>query len=208
LLKQTVSPDSTPRFHRTCFRHNGSTATNSTDELHKMWLNDELRLWACGAGEIEYGAELFSIFEDVFSNIDKRGEPRTHGRAYQALAKHFHGLRSQHFTLDVMPTMFVQTIDQQGAEGLLPLAEQKVVLQAWQGMALNLQVIVATIDHSGQAYLYNIGEYRDEYGGLAPRNVHMMSFPGYTAIGSGSTNALAWLDYRSQGLGMNIEQSA
>lgn len=173
-----------------------------------MWLNDDLKLWACGSGTLEYGGELFSIFEDAFREMDKQRLPRSHARAYQAFAKHFHGLRSQHFTLDVMPTMFVQAPDSQGVPGLLRLAEEKAVLLAWQTLIIDLHMIVSTIDHTGQAYLYLVGEYRDENGRLVPRNVFLTEFPGYTAIGTGAENAISWLNYRSQGLGRNIEQSA
>lgn len=180
----------------------GSTQTDSTDELHKMWLNDDLKLYACGAGRLEHGGELFSIFEDAFRAIDASGEKRTHGRAFPAIAQAFHGLRSQYFQMNVMPKYFVQTV-----QGMLKLGDEKDILNAWQNMAISIQMIVGTFDHTGQAYLYRLGEFIDENGQLiAP--VMLTEFPGYATIGTGSDNAHSWLNYRAQGLGRSIEHSA
>ena len=42
----------------------GSTETDSTDDLHKMWLDDDLAIYAVGAGVLEYGGEFFVIVQN------------------------------------------------------------------------------------------------------------------------------------------------
>jgi hypothetical protein len=105
----------------------GSTDTDSTNELYKMWINDDLRLYAVGAGTLEYGGELFSILERHLQEINKSGQPMTHARIMTAITESFHILRSQHFQLDVIPQMFLST-----PAGHVRLAKEEEVFKAWK----------------------------------------------------------------------------
>jgi hypothetical protein len=180
----------------------GSTETDSTSELYKMWIDDDLRIYAVGAGTLEYGGELISILGGQIKEINTSGQPMTHGRFVKAINSSFHILRSQHFQLDVMPQMFLST-----PAGPARLAGEEEVFKAWKRHTLDIQMLIATLDHEGQAYLYSVVEYHDEHGQSLPKKVYLCEFPGYATIGTGADNANFWLNYRRQVLGRSVKQS-
>jgi len=180
----------------------GSTTTDSTSELHKMWINRELNLYAVGAGSLEYSGEIFAIIESEIDAIRKTNQPITHSLISTSLNKAFHILKSQHFQWDVMPQLFIAT-----ANGSLQLGNEQLVLNEWQKYGVNLHMLVGTFDCTGQAYLYKIGQFSDEYG-FVPKTVFLSEFPGYATIGSGSANADFWLKYRDHVLWNSVERAA
>ena len=178
----------------------GSTETDSTDDLHKMWLNDELQIYAVGAGTLEYAGEFFVVVENELKAALAAGQPRTHGVISGTLVKAFHILKSQHFGWDIVPHL---TVHIHGS-----LVPQETMVREWQQYCVNTQMLFATFDHTGQAYLYLIGQGYDEQGNVVPKTVHLREFPGYSTIGTGGANADFWLNYRRQVLGLNVKRSA
>jgi hypothetical protein len=177
----------------------GSTETDSTDDLHKMWLNDDLRFYAAGAGNLEYCGELISIIEnELRDGIKAVGKP-THSIIGTALNKSFHILRSQHFQWDIFPHISIHTVG--------TLIPQEKLVEEWQRFSLNFQMLFATFDFTGQALLYLIGQFCDQNGHLIPKTVHLSEFPGCRAIGTGGENADFWLHYRRQSLSLSVKQS-
>ncbi len=176
----------------------GSTETDSTDDLHKMWLDDDLGIYAVGAGILEYGGELFTIVQNELKDAIKTG-PKTHGRVSGALNRAFHILKSQHFQWDIFPALSIY-----GVGNLVP---QDKVLEEWQRYSISLHMLFAMLDHEGQAYLYLVGQFGDAHG-MVPKTVHLCEFPGHATIGTGGDNAQFWLNYRRQALGMNVKRSA
>jgi hypothetical protein len=73
---------------------------------------------------------------------------------------------------------------------------------------LDIQMLIATFDNTGQAYLYRTAQSSDEHGQLIPKTVYLSEFPGYDTIGTGSENANFWLNFRGQVLGKSVKQSA
>lgn len=187
----------------------GSTQTDSTDDLHKMWINDDLGIWAVGAGMLEYSGEIIAMMENEIKAIRDAGSDITHGRISTALNKCAHIHKSQHFNWDVMPKLsIVSASDSGGQMNMLALADPKRLLEEWQSFYLSLNMVIATRDVTGQMYLYKVGHFTDEYGGISGKTVSLSEFPGYATIGTGGQNANTWLDYRRQVLGLNAKQSA
>jgi len=177
----------------------GSTETDSTDDLHKMWLDDDLRFYAVGAGNLEYGGELVSIIKDELRDGIKAAGKPTHSVIGTALNKSFHMLRSEHFRWDIFPQISIQAV------GTL-IGPEKLV-EEWQRFFLDFQMLFATFDFTGQAVLYLIGQFLDQNGHLIPKTVHLYEFPGCRAIGTGGENADFWLHYRRQSLSLSVKQS-
>jgi hypothetical protein len=177
----------------------GSTETDSTDDLHKMWLNDDLRFYAAGAGNLEYCGELISIIENELRDGIKAEGMRTHSVIGTALNKSFWILRSIHFQWDIVPNTSIYKVG--------PLISDAKVIEEWQRFSLNFHMVLATFDFTGQALLYVIGQFLDQNGGLLAKTVHLSEFPGCRAIGTGGDNADFWLHYRRQSLSLSVKQS-
>jgi hypothetical protein len=169
----------------------GSTETDSTDALHKMWLADDWQLYAVGAGTLEYGGELFMAIANELKAVTKR----THGEISGAMNKAFQMLRSQHFQWDVAWSKLQ-------IPGVMQLADVAKIREEWERFCLDIYMLMATFDHAGQAHLYLIGQLEG-----TSKVVHLYEFPGYSAIGTGAENAHSWLNYRGQYLGRSVRQS-
>ena len=74
----------------------GSTDTDSTPELHKLYIDKEMNFFAACAGRVEMGAEVVSIIHDKFAKLTKR----THGEIWNALNEAMHEHRIDHFRWD------------------------------------------------------------------------------------------------------------
>ena len=186
----------------------GSSDYDSTDELHKMWLDSELGVYAVGAGTLEYCGELFSIIQNEFKLLDQETLPdghhhRTHGRINSALIKAFLHLKSQHFQWDIVwSKLGLPIIGNRSPEELANVQAE------WQKFWIAAQMIIGAFDHEGQGYLYAVGQSPEENGQPSPKIVQLREFPGFATIGSGSYNADFWLKFRGQVLGLNVRQSA
>lgn len=178
----------------------GSTETDSTDELYKMWINDELRVYAVGSGILEFGGELFMIVENELKEASKASVPRTHAIMSAALNKAFQIHRAQHFQWDIVQSRLAIPLIGQ-------IADLELLRKEWQQFQLNIHMLFASFDDTGQAYLYTVGQFYDATGNLNPKTVYLSEFPGYAVIGSGGDNANSWLNYRRQSLGRSIKQS-
>ena len=169
----------------------GSWDTDSTDDLHKMWINDDLQLYAVGAGTLEYCGELFAIIENEIKALSSRA----HGGISGALNNAFRMLRAQHFQWDIAwSKLSIPIIGQ--------VASVDKVLEEWGNFRLDMEMLLGTFDDTGQAYLYTISQFKDE-----SKVVFLYEFPGYSTIGTGGPNAQFWLNYRRQSLGLSVKQS-
>lgn len=170
----------------------GSTELDSTDELHKMWINDDLRLYAVGAGVLDYGGEIFVIIENELKALQT---PLTHGLISGVINKAFQIHRAQHFQWDVVwAKLNIATLGM--------LADSAMVREEWEKFFLDIHMVIGIPDHTGQMYLYLVGQFEG-----TTKVVHLSEFPGYCVIGSGGNNAQFWLHYRGQVLGRNVKQS-
>jgi len=171
----------------------GSTPYDSTDELHKMLINDEARLYAVCAGRLEKSADLWPMIVREFSGLTVRN----HGGFLQKLNKAVIDHRAQHFQYDIIgPRHMV-------VPGQIDDRQHESMMQDFQQYDIGASMLVGTFDDQGQSFLYYIGPLYGVSG-----FVHLFEFPGHYAIGTGAYNAEMWLNYRQQVLGLSVKQSA
>lgn len=170
----------------------GSTETDSTDALHKMYFVPEEKLYAVCTDRLEMGAELFPLIREELRTL----KSRTHGSIWRALNAAVHKHRSDHFQCDVIMTKYA-------IGGQILSDQQEAMVREWAEFDAGVQMLLGAFDEEGFARLYCIARF-DGSSAL----VHPIAFPGFCCIGTGSYNANVWLNYRHQHLGLNIKQSA
>lgn len=169
----------------------GSTETDSTDDLHKMYIDQEHGIYAVCADRVEMGAEVLPL---IASEIEAVSGTKSHGAIWRAINSAVHKHREEHFHLDVRVPQYLNPVTPES------YAEMR---QEWKEYSTGAQALIGTFDSDGRALLYFVGMYSGK-----PGLVHAVAFPGYQAIGSGADNAYFWLNRRRQKLGLNIQQSA
>jgi hypothetical protein len=182
----------------------GSTETDSMDELHKCYFDDEAKLYFTCAGRVEMAGELGPMFISNVKGLASRG----HGAICEALNIAVHGHRVQHFKWDVMAQRHSPLMTDR--PGYIPVftGYEKDVLEEWRNYDNGTQILVSTFTDDGQSLLYLIGKLYDANSMPVPGLVHLQEFPGHATIGSGGYNAQFWLNYRQQHLGRDLKQSA
>jgi hypothetical protein len=171
----------------------GSTDTDSTDDLHKMFIDEERMLFAVGADRMEKCADLWPCIQKEITSLEKK----SHGDLLDAINKAVLGHRRQHFKYDVLYSKYALN------EQFL-LAQPDKIQEEWANYDPGAALIVGMFDDIGQALLYLI-QHPGQYGSSW---VEPESFPGHAVIGSGGYNASFWLNYRRQHLGLSLRQSA
>ena len=171
----------------------GSTETDSTPELHKLYVEGKENLFVVCAGRVELASEVVSMFQRKMSNLPER----SHGNIWNALNEAVHDHRMEHFRWDVVAARH------SFSPGAVLQSQHDKLIEDWQSYDPGLQMIVGTFDDSSMALLYYVGQLYD-----VPGWVHSCEFPGFATIGSGATNANCWLNFRHQQLGLNPRQSA
>lgn len=171
----------------------GSTDTGSTPELHKLYIEENLYV-AC-AGNVEIASEVTSIFKQEMSKIPI--ESRMSGHVWDALNFAVHQVRIMHFKWDVLAPKYMFTT------GEMFEGDHQNAVNDWQQYDLGVELLVGTFHRSGIALLYYVGKLEGNYGSVFP-----CQFPGYWAIGAGKYNAMSWLNFRHQQLGLHPRQSS
>ena len=180
----------------------GSTETDSMDELHKCYFDDDSKVHITCAGSVEMAAELVPMFNFNIKNLPRR----SHGTITEALNIAVHGHRVQHFKWDILAQRHSPLMTDK--PGYLPVigGDERNILDEWQKYDHGTHVLVGTFDDAGQSFLYLVGTQYDSDGPV-PGLVHLQQFPGHACIGTGLYNAQFWLNYRQQHLGRNLKQS-
>ncbi len=172
----------------------GSTETDSTAEMHKVFCNRNQHLYAVAAGDIAYAAEIFGAIDEQLKQIP--AADKSHGTIWKTMSNTVNGCRSERFQLDVVLPRYAIAPNQ------VPASEHENIMRDWQEYRLGADMLIATFANSGMAVMYFIGNIQGSSG-----LVHLCQFPGWWAIGSGGYNASVWLNYRNQHLGRNMRQS-
>lgn len=171
----------------------GSTDTDSTSELHKLYVEENLYV-AC-AGKVEMASEVISLFKQELAQKTPEAS-RTTGDIWDALNRAVHAHRMMHFRWDVIAPNYMFT------EGTMFESDHPKVIKDWQEYDPGIQLLVGTFHPSGVALLYYIGQFEG-----TPGWVFNCQFPGYCTIGTGAYNANMWLNFRHQQFGLNAKQS-
>jgi hypothetical protein len=167
----------------------------SMNRLHKIFIAPDKNLFAVGAGQMDKAAELFEVIRDI-SQIIPGGTDR-YGSLVETVGGAADLYKRVRFKLDVLPRFarMPQSLpDMFTDEHLTPS-----LLQAWRKYDFGCQMIVGGFNTAGQAFLLDV-----EGDGI----VTNIGFPGFGAIGSGLSNAMFWLSYRNQNLGLPLKVSA
>jgi hypothetical protein len=173
----------------------GSTETDSTGELHKINYDEKNELFAVSANNMSCAGELFQVIADSVSQIPPA--EKSHGSLWKSISFAVNGYRSEKFKWDVMAPRYSY------APNLVPVSEHENLMREWREYNIGVDMLIASFASNGMALLYYIGPTEGSSG-----LVHLWQFPGWCAIGAGSSNAAMWLNYRAQHLGRNIRQSA
>jgi hypothetical protein len=173
----------------------GSTDTDSTESLHKLFVGHDL--FAVSADNVQVAAEVFTATDERLAALN---EPRTHGSIWRTLSEVATGVRAERFRAEVIATKYNYMLPN---PLMLPPPEHARMMEEFREYPLGCQMVVGAFDQNGMALLYFIGNFENKFG-----IVHGIQFPGFMSIGAGYHNATMWLNYRSQRLGMNIKQSA
>ena len=172
----------------------GSTETDSTNALSKMFTRGSIH--AVGAGSLTVAAEMFSSIAD---QLDQLQDNRTHGSMWKTLNLAVNGIRSEKFFWEVLRN---EHVIENEVMGRIFVDDQASIQAAWKNYYIGADLLLGTFDSAGQALLYYIGRYLD-----TPGLVHLVQFPGHHSIGTGSQNASAWLNFRSQALNFGVKRS-
>jgi len=175
----------------------GSTETDSTQDLNKLYIQEEVRLFAVCGNRTERCGDLLPVIGNAFSNLPRR----TYGTVLEAINKAVHGHRAQYFKYDVI------NVRHSLVDGVLSTPTDKI-MEDWEKYNPGVELIIGTFDVDAKALLYQIGLFYDANGVRDGGWVHPIAYPGFAMFGSGAYNASMWLNYRRQRLGLNIVQSA
>lgn len=175
----------------------GSTDTDSTNELGKMFVRPDQNLYAVAAGSIPTASMLFHTMAEGFEGIKKE---RGHGSFWHSLNRSVNGIRSELFKWNVLHANHVVGNE---AIGTLCMDKPENILEAWRTYDFGVQMLLATFGDDGRALLYFIGSTGQPEAGF----VHFVEFPGHFSIGAGAPNAEAWLNFRGQRLDFSVERS-
>ena len=177
----------------------------SSPGLYKMFTFADERLYICASDNVDKAAELCSIIRD---NV-RRLPHREHGAIQAVLQAAVWDYHRQRSLYEVLPKYLLTP--QEWAQTSLDRDLRETVALAVMSYYFGCQLIIGTFADSGQALLYRV----DGVGLSEPGNwdsivefVRSCNFPGFTAIGSGSENALFWLAYRNHVLGYNPRRAA
>ena len=175
----------------------GSTETDSTREMHKIFMDKDLGVFATMAGSSDRCGELFATFTDRLRIVKQSNILLNHGIIWSSLSDSVNGYRREKFQYDTLVPNFAWH------QNMVPTdSERAQILEAYQGYELGVEMLLGTFDADGRALLYFIGRKQGANG-----FVHLVSVPGYFTIGAGQYNSFLWLNYRGQHLGCSIDRS-
>lgn len=141
----------------------GSTDTDSTSELHKLYVDDGV--YAVCAGKVEFASEVISILQQELKELPSR----RHGLIYEALNKAVHEHRMSHFRWDVMAARY------SFMPGAILESQQQAVVDEWQRYNSGLQMLVSIFHHSGLALLFYVGQFEGVSGWVQPVSIRDIS---------------------------------
>lgn len=170
----------------------GSTETDSSSELRKMYFEPRSGIYAVCAGNMEVAGEIVAQIIERLPKI----ETRNHGTFRKLLTEVVYGHRSERFRLDVSLPRYELIV------GKVDPSLHSELVGDFRNYYTGAEIIIGSFHDNGMAMLYHLGSVEGTAG-----LVHPILFPGYVAIGAGSYNANFWLGYRRQRMSLNIDQS-
>jgi hypothetical protein len=167
----------------------------STDSLHKLFTRKDAGVWAVAAHDIGKAAELMTKIADAV----KRDSDGTYGKTYDAICVAVDAHKSARFRYEVVPRYGLSP-----TKGWMEEAKKLDMLDSlldeeWPNFSIECQLIIGMFAEDGSSRLFHV----KDNGYVDP-----VTMPGFHAIGVGNWNAIFWLTYRAQHLGMGLRRSA
>jgi hypothetical protein len=174
----------------------GSTETDSTDALPKMFTHGSMH--AVAAGSLSVAAEMFHT---ITAGLDKiKDANRNHGTIWKSINNAVNGVRSEKFFWEVLQN---EHIIQNEIIGRIFANDPVKIQEAWAHYYIGADLVIGTFDNSGAALLYYVGWFADK-----PGLVHFVQYPGHHSIGTGSPNATQWLNFRNHAGNCGVKRAA
>lgn len=163
---------------------------DSHSRLHKVFMFPEVSLYAAVADQVDRAAELLVVLTKILEAIPN--PERNYGSIVRALATACYLYKRDKFTIHQFPKLRLppKEIDPQTASPEL----NATVQTEWEKFSIGCDLIIVAFDCDGRACLFEVDGPEHE--------IRNMYFPGFSAIGSGCTNALFWLSRRQHTLGL------
>lgn len=172
----------------------------STRRHCKMFIEAEQGMWAVCAGDVGSAGELLGgIHRQWAANPP---ESRSYNLIRLGIQRAVYEYKMYRFISTVLPQYPIDPkTDWHTQAANLGIAEG--LLEGWRKTETRCVLIVGTVGLYSKGRTMCHLHYIDESGEVTP-------FPSsaFGAIGSGAANALFWLSYREQGLGMSVKRSA
>jgi hypothetical protein len=163
----------------------------SHSRLHKALMFPEHNVYALVADEVDKGAELVPVICKFLAQEAPK-EQRHYGNIINGIAKGCFFYKGEKFTILELPKL---RLPPEVFDPRKVTPELNAVVQAeWDRFYVGCDLLIATFDGLGKAYLLSVDGQNGE--------LHNVSFPGFGAIGCGAGNAMFWLSTRQHTLGM------
>src|SRR5208282_5016990 len=164
--------------------------TDSHARLHKACMKPEHGVYCVIADQVDKGAELFEVICNCVAGVPK--SERTYGRILTALAEACLSYKRHKFEICELPKLRLppQWIDPR----TVPPDLQRTVQERWEDFDIHCDLVLGVFDNNGCAWLFQVKGKEHE--------ILNVTFPGFSAIGSGADNALSWLSRRQHTLGL------
>lgn len=172
----------------------------STRRHCKMFLEPERGLYAVCADDVGNASELLGRICEQWANIPPQN--RSYRMLRQGMQLAASEYRLYQFVASVLPRYPIDPkADWRVQAENLGLTEK--LLDEWRNTQTGCELIVGSLGLYEQGRTMFHLHFSNEAGEVTP-----LPSCGFWAIGSGAENALFWLAYREQGIGMSVKRSA
>lgn len=162
----------------------------SHPRLHKRFDLPDQRMFILAADQIDKAAEVVAVINAVLSPVPH--DARTYGKILNCIGEACFRYKADRFRMEVLPKYRIAPTCFNPFEGSKELND--TLNSAWQAFELEFQLLIAAFDRRGQAHLIFV----DGREGTAQGQ----NIPGFSAIGTGSGNAMFWLAHRAHTMGV------
>jgi hypothetical protein len=169
---------------------------DSHQRLHKIIMMPDAGIYAVAAGQIDKAAELLPLIGTYVAEL--KPETKTYGGLMKAIAMACWVYKQDKFTITELPKM---RLPPTAVDPLKVPPELNTTVQArWGEFSIGCDLVMAAFDRDKRAWLFRVDGDAHE--------INNVSFPGFSAVGSGSHNAIFWLSRRQHTLGLHPVRAA
>lgn len=170
----------------------GSTEEDSTNELRKLHVIPEEKVYSVCAGNVETASQIVGATVERIPQLARR----THGALWFLLNTVVNGHRAERFRWDVAGPRY------ELSPGKIAPEDHANIIQEFQNYDVGAELMFGTFDENGMALMYYVGRLHG-----TSALVHPILTPGYQAVGAGYHNAMMWMNYRGQRLNFSMRRS-